>query len=316
MLDNQKQFSKFELNYLVLEKIPRLIHTFDFEPTEVRRSDHASLVHHHLDWGTVRADVVKRTGLVRQETRISPCQHSFFINLMGEARSGEDFVEGRPVGFTPRRPGSVVFLPAQCEWRGWDEGDATASYLFVSVDTGFLERTLDTKHILSLKPAIGFRDNTIENSLQRIAVELKNPDPISVIMVESQAVQLFVQLLRLNRVPFEPAKGGLSPFDLKRVITLIESRPADPPGLDELAGAIGVSRRHFFRAFKQSTGKTPHTYISEHRLKHAADLLRTTDSSATNIALECGFASSSHLTYSFKRAFGAGPTAFRRRWRI
>jgi AraC-like DNA-binding protein len=263
----------------------------------------------------VRAHIVKRTGLARQETRIAPDQHSFLINLKGGARSGEDFVEGRSVGFTPRRPGSVVFVPAHREWSGWDEGDATGSYLFVSVDTTFIEEALGSKHLAGLKPAIGFRDNMIEDSLQRIAAELNNPDPISVTMAESQAVQLFVQLLRLNGVGLEPAKGGLSPLNLKRINAIIESRPANPPSLEELVREIGVSRRHFFRAFKQSTGKTPHSYVAEHRLKRAVDLLRTTDLSATDIALGCGFASSSHFTVAFKQALGTGPSEFRRRWR-
>jgi AraC-like DNA-binding protein len=292
-----------------------LTDTRDFDPGETRRSDHSTLVHQHLDWGVVRADIVKRTGLARQETHVSAEQHSFMINLQGEAREGEDFIEGRRVAFTPRRPGSVVFLPAHSEWRGWDEGDATGSYLFVSIDTAFIERAIGSDHIASLRPAIGFRNTTIETCLQRIAAELKNPDPISVIMVESQAIQLFIQMVRLNGLGQEPAKGGLSPFDLKRVVAIIEDRLGDPPSLDEMAREIGVSRRHFSRAFKQSTGKSPHAFVAAHRLARAVDLLRTTELSATEIAFDCGFASSSHFTYAFKRAYGTGPLEFRRRWR-
>jgi AraC-like DNA-binding protein len=289
-----------------------LTETYGFQLDEVRRSDHSTLVHHHMDWGLVRADIVKRTGLSRQETRVASDEYAFLINLKGEARVGEDFVQGRRVAFTPRRPGSIAFVPAHCEWTGWDEGDATGSYLFVSVNAKFVAGSIGSEHLAGLQPAIGFRNATIEASLQKIGAELKSPDQISVIMVESQAAQLFVQLLRLNGLGIEPAKGGLSSFDLKRVIAVIESRVANPPSLDELAGEIGVSRRHFFRAFKQSTGKTPHAYVAEHRMQRAAGLLRATDLSATEIALECGFASSSHFTVAFKRAYGAGPSEFRR----
>lgn len=283
-----------------------------FQPDEVRRSDHNSLIHHHVDWGMVRADIVKRTGLSRQETRLAPERHVFLINLKGKARAGEDFVEGRRVAFTPRGPGSVVFVPAHCEWTGWDEGDPTGSYLFVSVDPAFVERSIGPGYIMELQPAIGFRNAPIEASLEKIGAEVKSPDSISVIMVESQVTQLFVQLLRLNGLGAEPAKGGLPPFELNRVIAIIKSRTANPPSLDELAHEVGISRRHFFRAFKQSTGKTPYTYVAEHRLQRAADLLRASNLSATEVALECGFASSSHFTVAFKRAFGASPTEFRR----
>lgn len=286
-----------------------------FRPDEVRRSDHRTLVHQHMDWGVVRAHFVKRTGLLRQETRIAPEQHALLINLQGDARSGEDYVDRRRVAFRPRRPGSVVFLPADSEWTGWDEGDARGCFLFVSIDRTFSEQTLGADNVGRLQPAIGFRDGMIETSLHRIVAELKNPDPASVIMVESQALQMLVQMVRLNGVGLAPAKGGLSPFDLKRVVALINARLANPPSLDDLAGEIGVSRRHFFRAFRQSTGKTPFSYLADARLKRAVDLLRETDRSATDIALECGFANSSHFAYAFKRAYGARPVEFRRKWR-
>lgn len=292
-----------------------MMKTCDFRPDEARRCDHRKLVHQYVDWGIVRADLVRRTGFKRQETKVALKHHCLLINLHGEARIGEDFVEGRPVAFTPRRPGSVIFIPAHHEWRGWDEGDAAGSYLFVSINTGFIEQTVGSHWIPGLKPAIGFRDNTVEACLHRISAELKNPDPISLVMVESQIIQLFVQILRINGAGLKPTKGGLSSFDLKRVLAFIEERLTKPPTLLEMATVAGVSRRHFFRAFKQSTGKTPHSYLAEYRLKQALALLNGTELSATEIALECGFASSSHFTYAFRRTFGVSPLEYRRGWR-
>lgn len=284
-------------------------------PGEVRRSDHRTLVHQHMDWGAVRADFVKRTGFLRQETRIAPEQHAMLINLQGDARSGEDYVDGRRVGFTPRRPGSIVFLPAHSEWTGWDEGDTRGSYLLALIDAHFIEQALGIDKGTGLQPTIGFRDSLIEACLQQIAAEIRTPDRASAVMVESQAIQMFVQMIRLNGLGLEPAKGGLSPFDLRRVIALIEARLANPPNLSELAGEVGVTKRHFCRAFKHSTGKTPFAYIAHIRLTRAIDLLRTTECSATEIAHACGFHSSSHFTHAFKQAHGAGPSEFRRRWR-
>ena len=295
---------------------PFLMKTEDFNPSEARRSDHRKLIHHHVDWGIVRADLVRRTGLKRQETKVSAENHCLLINLRGEARAGEDFIEGRAVAFTPRRPGSVIFIPAHHEWRGWDEGDMIGSYLFVSINSGFVERTIGSHRITALKPAIGFRDVTVEACLHRIASELKNPDPISVVMAESQVIQLFVHLSRLNGADVTLTKGGLSPFDLKRVVGLIEERLANPPSLVEMATAIGVSRRHFCRAFKQSTGKAPYTYLADYRMKQAVAMLSGTELTATEIALACGFSSSSHFTFAFRRAFGVSPLEYRRGWRV
>ncbi|MER8977908.1 AraC family transcriptional regulator [Mesorhizobium sp. M0870] len=295
------------------------MNTLALDPTENRRSQHQSLAHKYENWGSVRADVVKRTGLERQETRLLQPNHVFLMNLKGTASRGEDIVDGRRIAFLPRRAGSIIFMPAGSDWNGWDEGDATASYLLVSIEKGFADEVFAgmARHRPAvLSPSIGFRDGTVELALQRIALELKQPDQISATMVESHATQLLGQMFRLNGVHQEPVKGGLSSFDLKRAVAMIEALSDGRPTLADLAKEVGVSRFHFWRAFKQSTGMTPHAFIAQRRLEQSADMLRSTNLSATEIAMECGFGSSSHFTTAFKRAFGAAPTEFRRNCRI
>ncbi|MER9316276.1 AraC family transcriptional regulator [Mesorhizobium sp. M0659] len=289
------------------------------DPKTLRRSQHQTFTHQHESWGNVRADLIKRTGLARQETAISFSGHIFLMNLRGVASRGEDFVDGRRISFSPRSAGSVIHIPAGSDWTGWDEGDPTAAYLLVSIEKAFAEEAFGgvMRHRSGdLAAAIGFRDTTVEMALRRIGIELEQPDPISVTMVESQAMQMLAQMIRLSDSQNEPAKGGLSSFDLKRVVAMIESSPDEMPTLTDLAKEVGVSRFHFGRAFKQSTGMTPYAFIARRRLERSAEMLRSTKRSATEIALECGFGSSSHFTIAFKRAFGVSPTEFRRRCTI
>lgn len=147
-------------------------------------------------------------------------------------------------------------------------------------------------------------------ALQRIGNEVTHPDPLSVTMVESQAMQLIVQMARMNGFPHNPAKGGLSSFDLKHILEIIETSNKTPTLVD-LANAVGLSRFHFWRAFKQSTGMTPYAYMAKQRLEKSSEMLRATNMSATEIAMACNFGSSSHFTTAFKRAFGVTPTEFR-----
>lgn len=293
--------------------------TFCVDPEMIRPSRHQTLTHQSGTWGNIRVDLIRRTGLERQETRIAQTRHTFLMNLKGAARRGEDFIDGRRIPFSVRRPGSIIYIPADSEWVGWDEGDASASYLLVSIAQEFAEQAFGAStfhHPAGLPPWIGIRDGTMEMALQKIAAELRYPDPISITMVESQVTQLFVQMIRSKRTCVQPAKGGLSAFDLRRVVAMIESLSEDRPTLARMAKELGISRFHFSRAFKQSTGMTPHAFIAKRRLEQSADLLRSTKLSATQIALECGFASSSHFTIAFKRAFGTNPIEFRRKSRI
>lgn len=288
---------------------------FEFQPSSVRQSAHKTFTHEWIDWGSVRADLVKRTGFKQQETRLVLDHHAFLINLRGKATSGEDFIEGRSIGFQPRRPGSLIFVPARHEWTGWDEGDEAGAYLLLMINPSFAEEALRSDHRAELKPLIGFRHPMIETSLQKVAVELRNPDRISAVMADSHAVQALAHFIRFTRGENEPLKGGLSLGEMRTIYSFIDGRLSSPPTLDELAHAIGISRRQFSRAFKQTTGKTPHQYLEEQRLKRAVDLLRDTDMLATEIAIECGFSSSSHFTSTFKRSVGVRPRDYRRRWR-
>ena len=290
-----------------------------FDPDQIRHSRYKKMVHQHESWGSIRADLIKRTGLQRQETKIGHSKHTFLLNLKGEARLGENFIDGRRVPFAARRPGSIVYIPAHSEWSGWDEGDATASYLLVSIERAFTERILGERapyRLANLPPNIGFRDSASEIALQKIAIEMKHPDPISATMVESQATQLFVRLMRLNGIHQQPAKGGLSSFDIRRAVAMIDSSAEQRLSLGDLASEIGINRYHFLRAFKKSMGMTPYAFMAQRRLERAVDMLRSTDLPATEIALECGFGSSSHFAVAFKRAFGTSPTEFRRTCRI
>ncbi len=301
--------------FYVVGGFRRLAPKFEFQPGNVRQSAHTTLAHKWIDWGRVRADLVKRTGFKQQETKLGLDHHAFLINLQGDATAGEDFIEGRSIGFKPRRPGSLIFVPARHEWTGWDEGDEAGAYLLLTIDPWFAEKALRPEHLIALKPLIGFRDTMIEASLQKVAAELRSPDRISAVMAESQAVQALAHFIRLTGSDVEPLTGGLSLGEMRMIQSIIEDHLRPPPTLDELASAIGVSRRHFFRVFKQTTGKTPHQYLEEQRLKRAVDLLRDTDLLATEIAIECGFSSSSHFASTFKRSFGMRPRDYRRRWR-
>lgn len=288
-----------------------------FDLDRIRDASHETLIHKHERWGMIRADLIKRTGLGHQETKIGYLGHVFLLNLEGVAKRGEDFIDGHRISFLARRPGSIVYIPDNSEWRGWDEGDATASYLLLSIEKEFTERAFGTavrKCLAHVPPSIGFRDGAITMALQSIAVELKHPDSISVTMVESQVMQVFVQMFRLNRISHQPAKGGLSAFDLKRTIDMMETCSGSGLTLTDLAREVGISRFHFCRAFKQSMGMTPYAFFGRRRLERSAEMLRSTHLSATDIAMECGFGSSSHFAVAFKRAFGISPIEYRRRY--
>jgi transcriptional regulator GlxA family with amidase domain len=82
--------------------------------------------------------------------------------------------------------------------------------------------------------------------------------------------------------------------------------------LARLANECGLSVRHFARAFRQSTGTSPHRWLLKQRVEYARELLGNRGLSLSDVALSCGFADQSHFTRVFAAMIGVGPGAWRR----
>ncbi|BBG59123.1 Regulatory protein soxS [Providencia rustigianii] len=81
--------------------------------------------------------------------------------------------------------------------------------------------------------------------------------------------------------------------------------------LEELAAYSGYSLWHMQKIFKEVTGISLGKYIRQRRLAGAVNLLRNSNQSIFDIALDFGFGSQSHFTYMFRKEYGITPFDFR-----
>lgn len=110
-------------------------------------------------------------------------------------------------------------------------------------------------------------------------------------------------------------RGGLAPGALRRVREAVEQRLDQRLELTDLAAVAGMSRSHFARAFKESTGESPHRYVMMRRVALAAEMIKDTDRRLTDISLDAGFSDPSHFARVFTRIVGDTPSAYRHRHR-
>jgi len=101
---------------------------------------------------------------------------------------------------------------------------------------------------------------------------------------------------------------------LLRARDVADARYFEPLGVDDLAGAAGLSRAHFSREFRRAFGESPHAYLLTRRLERAAALLRSTDRTVADICFSVGLQSVGSFTTSFTRSYGMSPTAYRARF--
>ncbi|MFY8105456.1 MAG: helix-turn-helix transcriptional regulator, partial [Elstera sp.] len=81
----------------------------------------------------------------------------------------------------------------------------------------------------------------------------------------------------------------------------------------DLAKLCRLSTNYFCQAFRNTFGRSPHAYLIWRRLERVQQILRTTDRSLSDVALECGFSDQPHLTRLFRQNFGVTPGEWRRR---
>jgi AraC family transcriptional regulator len=114
---------------------------------------------------------------------------------------------------------------------------------------------------------------------------------------------------------FQPTVGGLSPTALRRAIERLRSDSDTDVSLGALAADADLSRFHFCRAFKESTGLSPHAWLRQHRLDQAMKMLRETDDSVVSIAAALGYSSQTAFAAAFRKLTGETPSDWRRRMR-
>ncbi|HRX58178.1 MAG TPA: helix-turn-helix domain-containing protein [Eubacteriales bacterium] len=81
--------------------------------------------------------------------------------------------------------------------------------------------------------------------------------------------------------------------------------------LEQIAGAVGISRTHLCAIFKKETGKTLISYFTERKITEAKRLLSTTDMPLGAIGEYLGYSSQSHFQKVFRDFAGETPLAFR-----
>lgn len=96
---------------------------------------------------------------------------------------------------------------------------------------------------------------------------------------------------------------------INRAIDHVTRNLAEPLRLEDVAQVACFSPFHFHRIFRALVGETLHAFVKRLRLEHALTLMSRRDgSSLTDIALACGFSSSSDFSRSFRAHFGVPPS--------
>lgn len=213
--------------------------------------------------------------------------------------------------------GDFCIVPAQMPlFARWESDDRLqiriTSHFIQQVATETLNRNSDQ---LELLPEFRKRDPQMEAIAMLLIAELNQNQLGSKLYIDSLTNVLAVHLLR-QYTTFKPClsvyEGGLPQRQLVQVLEYIHAHLSQDIKLTDLAKLLAMSQFHFSHLFKQSLGISPYQYLLQQRIEWAKQLLKKTERSIMDIALECGFNSHSHLSKQFRQFTGTTPGMYRR----
>jgi AraC family transcriptional regulator len=281
----------------------------DISPPEIVRR-------HSAAWSGVQVETVQIMQHVPFEYGFrAPC-HLLIAAELAERYDGETFVEGLPRSTLRDFTRKLTFVPAGHDFRGWQKPRALTrtTYFYIDPRGPLVDPALRFGEI-EFKPRLFFYDRDLWETALKLKSLVENPDSTHPQYADALGIVLTYELIRINsgaglREPV--SRGGLAPWQEKRVAAYIEERVAEDIPLATLAELARLSPYHFSRSFKDSFGMPPHRYHASRRIERAKRLLADRELSVTAIALDIGFSDTSTFTAAFHRLTGQTPSRYRR----
>jgi len=214
------------------------------------------------------------------------------------------------------QPGEVLLIPAEARYASvWQQ---PGEFSLIGFFPKFFEQTIyESVQVrqVELVPQIGFLDPFIHQICLALKADVEANHPAGQIFGESLATGLIIHLLK-NYSAWQvnlrsPSSGLLSESQLQTVNDFIQAHVDQEISLAEMAATLNLSQYHFCRLFKQSTGITPHQYLTRCRVEKAKQLLSKPELTITDIAFAVGFSNHSSFTRLFRQYVGVTPKAFR-----
>ena len=168
-----------------------------------------------------------------------------------------------------------------------------------------LARALREKYSpVSLRYASDEVVNTAKNLVQ-LTMEQSADDAASVSALSYQFFMNIISNSNSNREFFPPGKDPVA-----LIHNYCLQHIAEPISVDDLANHVGYSRSHFYRLFCSCTGRSPHAYLLDLRIRTALRMLQNGNISVKEVSNACGFPDVSYFCKVFRKYSGTTPASF------
>ncbi|MFM9925964.1 AraC family transcriptional regulator [Variovorax sp. H27-G14] len=174
---------------------------------------------------------------------------------------------------------------------------------------------MDVPRVGALHCEAGTVDPVVAGLGRAMLPALAQPEAASTLFVDHLTLALKAHVLHAYggvACDVNAESRGLAPWQERRAKAFLREHLAGDVSLAEVARECALSRSHFSKSFKQTTGQTPHAWLVAQRVEAARRLLGQAELPIAEIAAACGFSDQSHLTRVFSAHVGTSPARWRR----
>jgi AraC family transcriptional regulator len=206
-------------------------------------------------------------------------------------------------------PGDTDVIPAGLDGQWADDSNCTIFTVWFA--DAFVRSTFEQMALrqnqAQIRPQFQMRDARFQHLAWALRAELEADEVSDPLYAESLGTAMIVRLA--DGVPALEGKRSkrLAPRMAARVVEFIESNLEQRLTLSELAALADLSVPHFKVLFRETLGVPVHQYVVQRRVERARTLLLQGALSASQVALETGFAHQSHMAHWMNRVLGGTP---------
>ena len=122
---------------------------------------------------------------------------------------------------------------------------------------------------------------------------------------------IFIDALTRSVSEYKPSEGKVKDLYIKEALAFIENNYMLGISVEDIAESSGLNRSYFGKIFREAVGKSPQEFLISYRMIKAAELLKRTRYSVSQIGAAVGYPNQLHFSRAFKSVYGVSP----RNWR-
>ena len=156
------------------------------------------------------------------------------------------------------------------------------------------------------------RRGYLESLFDRLLHEQENEDELSQALCTRYCEEIILFIIRCQNYAQPEIPEELEDKDIEAAAVYISHHYKENITLNKMAKLSCMSDSYFSRRFKTVTGFGFKEYLNAVRIRHACDLLLSTDKSITQIASDCGYMDSNYFGDAFHKIKHVSPSQYRK----